>query len=104
MGTPNGLFAIRYWKGSRDETRGRRRRPRLIGRDARLPLVERARALKCSKRQGLAIGLSWHPFWVGVTFAWDRRRLGSGAATLVITGNTPGNGNNPSPSPSPSRV
>jgi len=44
MGTPNGLFAIRYWKGRRDETRGRRRRPRPIGRDARLPLVERARA------------------------------------------------------------
>ena len=44
MGTPDGLFAIRYWKGRRDETRGRRRRPRPIGRDARLPLVERARA------------------------------------------------------------
>ena len=28
----------------RDETRGRRRRPRPIGRDARLPLVERARS------------------------------------------------------------
>ena len=29
---------IRYWKGRRDETRGRRRRPRPIGRDARLHL------------------------------------------------------------------
>src|ERR1700733_10772939 len=39
IGTPNGLFAIRYWKGRRDETRGRRRRPRPIGRDARLHLA-----------------------------------------------------------------
>ena len=41
----NSLFAIPIGKGRRDETRGCRRRPRPIGRDAsRLPPVERASA------------------------------------------------------------
>ena len=42
--TDHSPFAIRYWKGRRGRNRGRRRRPRPISHDARLPLVERARA------------------------------------------------------------
>ena len=34
MGTPNGLFAIRYWKGRRDETRGA---GDALGRSAAMP-------------------------------------------------------------------
>src|SRR5271168_4005051 len=97
MGTPNGLFAIRYWKDRRDETRGRRRRPRPIGRDAP---CRASKGLKMLKTTRPSYWLELASIWDRLTFAWGRRRLGSGVATLAMTGNARGNGNSRSPWPS----
>src|SRR6202789_3463638 len=73
MGTPNGLFAIRYWKGRRDETRGSRRRPRPIGRDARFAPCRASKGLKMLKTTRAS-------YWLELASIWDRRHVRLGSA------------------------
>ena len=62
MGTPNELFAIRYWKGRRD---GDRRRGDALGRSAAMhdsPL---------SSEQGLQNAQKTASYWLELASIWD---------------------------------
>jgi hypothetical protein len=100
--TDYSLFAIGKAAGTKPAGAGD-----ALGRSAAMPdcpLSSEQGLENAQNDKGLAIGSSWHRFGIGVTFAWGRRRLGSGVATLAMTGNTRVNGNGRSPWPSPSRV
>src|ERR1700746_1603784 len=72
MGTPNGLFAIRYWKGRRDETRGRRR---ALGRSAAMP------DCPCRASKGLKmLKTTRASYWLELASIWDRRHVRLGSA------------------------
>src|ERR1700677_2142198 len=77
-----------------------------LGRSAAMPdcPLSSEQGLENAQKTRASYWLELASIWIGVTFAWGRRRLGSGVATLAMTGNARGNGNSRSPWPSPSRV
>src|SRR5271163_3252648 len=73
MGTPNGLFGIRYWKGRRDETH----------RAPAMPSADRPRCpiAPCRASKGLKmLKTTRASYWLELASIWDRRHVRLGSA------------------------